>query len=179
MQAALSALVREECFIKAHRLIRIIDEKAPALVGMGEVYRPVIEVNRRRTLLAMAAAGFIGVCILLSLTNKGYRRAFRSIADHRRFFLVFIPAVFAYLYLYYALVVVRDIERQFDLPRLLAVYAQCLVLIPLSLAIRGALSSATSRWLNTLVPWLFAGLLGACSWIVFAYYYDYLWIIGL
>lgn len=178
MRITLSALVHEECYFRAQWLMSSIDRKVPAIKGVCDIYRDVVKVNAKRALIAIFSELFVGLCVIFVLFKKGYKVTFRVLKKHRILVPVVTVGIFIYLYLYYQFVVIRDLENKFDLKSLFFIYGQYLLLIPLSISLYGSFSFEKNRWLKTIVLCILSGLLGVSSWLIFAYYFDYLWLFG-
>lgn len=179
IRGTLSALVHQQRFFRAQGIIHLVDKKIPRIKGTADAYRSVVKVNLKREIITMAAETYIGLCVIFILIKKGYKQLVPVIRRRKLFLSIMTTSVFLYLYLNYKFIVIPDLETTFDLTSLFFIYGQSLVLILLSVSLYGAFSSFKSSWFKTVTLWMSCGLLGVSSWVIFAYHFDYLWLLGL
>ncbi|MBM4152667.1 MAG: tetratricopeptide repeat protein [Kiritimatiellaceae bacterium] len=179
LTSALSALGTERLFLKAKRIVLIMDQVIPDHRFIHDAYWKQVMLQVRRIYVVWTAKLYVGLIVLFIILKKGYRGAAAEMKKRRKLYaaLLLIPSL--YLSIWYWIASHHDIHAPTNGYVLLWMYVLFLLLLPISVAFYQSVPRNEVGWLKKTLFCGASGLLGISFWLIYGYYLDFLFVIGL
>jgi hypothetical protein len=169
----LMALSHEKMFLRAHLLLRQF-QASPSFNPSNKGAFETIQHSIKKAAIVMAAKIWIGLCILLVLTGRGFKKAALMVKERYIRLSVILLLLAVYMVAYHLLVRHYAPDQGLDMDQLYFVLIECAILTPFSILLYHSFPFLKEGIMKNIIVWITCALLGTSGWIFMVHHFRFL-----